>query len=349
MDAGVVFLRPQVSRAAAVASSRHAGVLAFHRRFPGYAPTPVIEMPVLAAGLGVGRVLVKDESQRMGLTAFKILGASWAIARVLARRFGLPGELDFGLLAPAARDVTFTTATDGNHGRAVARVAAVLGAAADVFVPDGLDAGAIDLIEAEGAVIHPVAGDYDQAVRCAAMHADDAGAELVQDTAWPGYEQVPGWIAEGYSTLLGELDEHVDPDLVVVPAGVGSLAQAVVTHYRGRAHVVSAEPDTADCVHRSLLAGRPVTVTTGRTAMAGLNCGTVSSLAWPILRDGLSGAVTVTDEQAAAAAVDLAALGVSSGPCGAAALAAARCLPLEALALDHGSTVVLLSTEGARP
>ncbi|SDH56924.1 diaminopropionate ammonia-lyase [Nonomuraea jiangxiensis] len=323
----------------------------FHAGLPGYAPTPLTELPELATELGVGRLLVKDESSRLGLPAFKILGASWAVALLLADRFGLAGPLDLERLRTAAarEPVVLVTATDGNHGRALARMARLVGAHAVVFVPDVLEHRTVDLIAGEGAEIEWVDGDYDEAVRRAAKYADRTGAELVQDTAWDGYERVPAWIVDGYRTLLAEIDERVTPDLVVVPAGVGSLAQAVVTHYRGRAHVVTAEPDSADCVRRSLLAGRPVRIRTGVTSMAGLNCGTPSSAAWPYLLAGLSGAVAVGEEQDAAAVADLARLGVAAGPCGAAALAGARLLPLDRLGLDHTATVVLICTDGAQP
>lgn len=323
------------------------GARDLHRSLPGYAPTPLVDLPALAAELGVGQVLVKDESSRLGLPAFKALGASWASRQVLER-------------SPGAELVT---ATDGNHGRAVARMAARLGTTSTIFVPAVMPESTAALIAGEGAEVVRVDGDYDEAVRAAAAHADAPGRELVQDTAWAGYEQVPQWIVDGYATLLEEVDEALgrQPDLVVVPVGVGSLAQAVVAHYRlptgdtvVAAHgtrVMSVEPDTAACVVTSLLAGEPRSVPTGDTVMAGLNCGTVSSLAWPVLRDGLSAAVTVTDEQALRASDDLRALGVTSGPCGAATLAAVRAALGDRdrrrdLDLDDEAVVVLLSTEG---
>jgi diaminopropionate ammonia-lyase len=364
-DAEGMFMRAERRDGAATGTApgaaREAEVRAFHARLPGYSATPLTGLPALAAELGVGRVLVKDESSRIGLPAFKILGASWAVARLIARRTARGGRPRRGGAGPgwgldelrsalATAPVTLTAATDGNHGRAVARMAALLGTRADIFVPDLIGRPAADLIAAEGATVTRVGGGYDEAVRRAARHAAGTGAELVQDTAWDGYVQVPGWIVEGYRTLLAEIDDHLEPDLVVVPAGVGSLAQAVVMHYRGRrTRVVTVEPGTADCVRRSLLAGRRVTVRTGVTAMEGLNCGTPSALAWPHLRDGLSGAVAVSDAQAAAAAADLARNGVRAGPCGAATLAGLRQVPIEALGLGRDPAVVLLSTEGARP
>ncbi len=372
----------------------------FHRSLPGYAATRLVPLPALARSLGVSRVYAKDESNRLGLPAFKALGASWAIHRALRER---------ALTGPDG-PVTVATATDGNHGRAVARFARQLGHRAAVFVPDGVHPAAVQAIRDEGADVTHVPGDYDAAVRAAAS----ADALLLQDMAWDGYEQVPGWIVEGYSTLFAELDEQLDarPDLLVVPAGVGSLLQAALTHYRaapalggtadafgdtaaasgdtaaafggpagplggtagalggtagalggtagalggtagafGGTAVVSVEPSSAACVLASVAAGHPVTVTTGVTSMAGLNCGTVSSLAWPLISHGLDAAVAVPEAAAAAAVAELAAHGVDAGPCGAATLAALHAANHDpelraTLALTPASTVVLLITEG---
>ncbi|WP_244217114.1 diaminopropionate ammonia-lyase [Streptomyces carpinensis] len=329
----------------------------FHRALAEYSPTPLTELPLVAARLGVGRVFVKDESCRLGLPAFKALGASWAIHRALAERTANGEEQG---------PVTLVTATDGNHGRAVARVARRLGQHAHVFVPQGVHAHAVDAIAAEQAKVTEVPGSYDEAVRLAAEEAAALDAVLVQDTAWPGYERIPGWIVEGYSTLCAEIDEQLaaegvaeGPDLVSIPVGVGSLAQAVVTHYRSRPSghapaLLSVEPEAAACVLESLTVGEPVSVTTGETTMAGLNCGTPSSIAWPHLHRGLDAAVAVREADSARAAGDLAALGVSSGPCGAAALAGVRAALTgagaderrTALGLGPSSVVVLLSTEG---
>jgi diaminopropionate ammonia-lyase len=304
------------------------GVQEFHGTLPGYAPTPLVPMPALAASLGVGQVLVKDESARLGLPAFKVLGASYAIHRALT-----PSAL--GLV----------TATDGNHGRAVAWMARHVGVPARVYVPRAAATSA-PAIAAEGADVRVVPVGYDEAVRLAAK---DTEYLLVQDTAWPGYSEIPGWIVDGYSTLLREIT--VTPDLVVIPMGVGSLAQAVITHYRSgpaRPALLGVEPVTAAGVSASLRAGRRTEVSTSDTVMAGLNCGLTSSSAWPYLRDGLDAAITVTDFQALAA---MASIGVPAGPCGAATLAAARLTLTDparraSLGIGEDSTVVLLSTEG---
>jgi diaminopropionate ammonia-lyase len=317
-------------------------------------------------------VLVKDESSRLGLPSFKALGASWAVHQLLVSDAGEAWPGPHGLpglrrLAAARPGLVLVTATDGNHGRAVARMARLVGAAARVVVPAVVTGQAAAAIAAEGAEVVTVPGAYDEAVTAAARWVRGRpGAVLVQDTAWPGYEQVPSWIAEGYSTLFAELDDqlrgHSAPALVVVPVGVGSLAQAAIAHYRGSGRgtgtaLLAVEPDTAACALASLCAGRPVTVRTGHTVMAGLNCGTVSALAWPYLAGGLDAAVAVPDQQAERAMAELAAAGISSGPSGAASLAGARAAvtgPGSAerragLGLAPADTVVLLSTEAGPP
>jgi diaminopropionate ammonia-lyase family len=343
----------------------------FHSRLPGFEPTQLVDLPSLASELGVARVLVKDESSRLGLPAFKILGASWACARVVATHTGA-ASLDLESLRGAATGsgLRLVTATDGNHGRAVARMARLLGLEATVFVPSVLSAAAEQAIAGEGADVVRIDGDYDEAVRTAASYCDEGpgiGAghtrRLVQDTAWPGNEVVPAWIVEGYDTLLSEIDAELgrQPDLVVVPVGVGSLAQAVVEHYRrpgsGAPSVLSVEPSSAACLLTSLQAGRPVTVETAATNMTGLNCGTVSSTAWPVLKSGCDAAICVDDADAARAVGELAALGVSSGPSGAATLAGVRAALAGPdaerrradLGVDESAVVVLISTEGREP
>lgn len=337
--------------------------LNFHRRLSGYEPTALTPLPELARELGVAAVFAKDESTRLGMPAFKALGASWAVHRALET-------------AQANTDAEVVTATDGNHGRAVARFAREAGHPARIFVPaGGIHPSAVAAIRGESAEVVEVDADYDHSVAAAADYAAANGGVLVQDTAWEGYEEVPGWIVEGYSTLFREIDVqlneagHRAPDLITVPTGVGSLLQAALAHYRRASAgdtvssaagdddtaVVSVETEAAACMGPSLDAGHPVTVETGKTIMSGLNCGTPSSLAWPLVRDGLDAAVTVTDDAAIDAAHRLAELGVAAGPCGAASLAGVREALTGAdaesrrrhLGVDADSVIVLTITEGS--
>jgi diaminopropionate ammonia-lyase len=335
----------------------------FHASMPGYRRTPLVELPDLAAELGVGALLVKDESDRLGLPAFKILGASWAVNCALSQRSGFDAPAKSLIeLRERSAPVTLVTATDGNHGRAVARMAALLGLAARIYVPGGTAEKTVEAITSEGARVVRTDLLYDDVVWAAASstagHPDDL---LIQDTAWEGYEGIPRWIVDGYGTLFSEIAAQLGDravHLVAVPTGVGSLLQATLQHYRAPAlevkpAVLAVEPVTAACVTASLAAGRRVRVDTSEpTIMAGLNCGSVSTIAWPAVRDGLDACVAVTDDQAMAAAHRLNELGVPAGPCGGASLAGVREALRDAnhradLTITADSVLVLISTEGA--
>ncbi|WP_349828915.1 pyridoxal-phosphate dependent enzyme [Brevibacterium litoralis] len=348
----------------------------FHRSMPGYAPTPLHRVPALADRWGVARVLIKDESDRLGLPAFKILGASWATAHVLAAHAGTPVPSTFEALRDLAATLrgegasTLVTATDGNHGRALARMAHLLGLRSRVYLAGDLPVGVAEAIAGEGAEVIDTGAVYDEAVRAAADSCTSDTDLLVQDMSWEGYREPPARIVEGYSTLFAECEDQMvrvpfvadggsalgGRDLVVVPAGVGCLLQAGLQHLRaaeraGLPRVLAVEPVAAACVTASVATGESVTVVTDvPTAMAGLNCGTVAGDALPVILAGLDAGVGVTDAEAAAAAATLRAAGVPAGPCGAATAAGveavlARPDGREVLGLGPDSTVVLVSTE----
>lgn len=333
----------------------------FHRSLPDYNQTPLHPLPSLAQELGVKQILLKDESTRFALPAFKITGASWAIHRALAQKLSLPPTVSLHTLSAAAttQNLTLIACTEGNWGRAVARMATHLGLASTIFVPARMSAATQSLIRSEGAQVIPLPYDYDACVR----HAEREAARhptslLVMDTAWPGYVQIPMWVVEGYATILRETEAQIRAlegavaSHVFAPVGVGSWAQAVVEHYKSlpegsRARVVAVEPERAACLKTALEAGEIRSVETGECIMAGMNCGTVSLTAWPSLRDGADAVVTVTERQAHEAVVDLQRLGISPGPCGASTLAALRKM-VGTLGLGKDSVVVLFSTEGGR-
>lgn len=335
-----------------------------HRRLPGYEPTPLRDEQALADQDGVARVLVKDEAWRLGLPAFKMLGASWACYRSLVERLGTDPEPwstveELATALEPLGHITLATATDGNHGRAVARMARLVGADARIWVPGNTVASRIEAIESEGASVTVVPGNYDEAVRAAAAAADERTL-VVSDTSWEGYEAVPAWVIEGYSTIFREVDRQVaaaglpHPDVVVTPIGVGALAASVVTHYRRPdappTTIVGVEPTQAACLLESIRAGQLVTLPGAQDSiMAGLNCGTGSPVAWPRVSRGIDWFVAVDDDGARRAMRRLAGVGIVSGESGAAALAG-----LTQLRADTGpevvgpaSTVLVLSTEGA--
>lgn len=341
---------------------------ALHRRLPGYAPTPLVDAAPIAAQLGLGHVWVKDESSRLGLPAFKVLGATWATYRLVIERLGR--EPAWSSLAELRQEVAalgpleLVTATDGNHGRAVARAARLLGLGARIVLPRGSAPARLEAIASEGATVAVVDGDYDDAVTLAAAQAGPRSI-VVSDTSWPGYTAIPTWVAEGYRTLFEEVDEQLATagapplDAVLVQTGVGALAVAAVHHHRtdddgrGGPLLVVVEPDTADCVAASARAGHPVRVPGPHPSiMAGLNCGTVSQVAWPVLAAGIDAFVTVDDQQAADAMRALAAIGVVAGETGASGVAGLGQLvadggPGTGGPLRAGASVLVLNTEGA--
>src|SRR5215211_3261106 len=353
--------------------------LRFHRRLPGYEETPLVDAPGLADALGVGKVLVKDESNRLGLPAFKILGASWAVYRALEER--LP-EGTFGdwetveelkeRLEPL-RPLNLVAATDGNHGRAVARVARLLGLGAKIFVPEDMVGARREAIAGEGAEVVVVGGTYDEAVERSAAEEGERGL-VVSDMSWPGYERIPSWVIEGYSTMLWEIDDELEkrgearPDLVVVQIGVGAFAAAVTRHFRGpqsprHPKVLGVEPANAACVLRSVAEDRIVSVPGPLDSiMVGLNCGRPSLVAWPIVSKGTDVLVAVDDEPSREAMCLMAASDIVSGETGAAGLGGLLELlrvgspgqqqeQLEearrALGLNHESRILLFNCEGA--
>jgi diaminopropionate ammonia-lyase len=344
------------------------GVFEFHQKLPFYTATRLVDAPVSAARLGVRHVWVKDESSRLGLPAYKILGASWATYRELETRFGpfQPwSNLDEFREQLTNIDVTLVAATDGNHGRAVARMAKWLGLKAHILVPYDMVHVRREAIKEEGAQIEIVNGTYDDAVDKSARMAGDK-CLVISDTAWEGYERVPSWVVEGYGTIFREVDEQLrtlgadQPHLVAVQMGVGSLASSVVRYYRSSnhtTHVLGVEPSHAACVLRSLEADELKEVPGPHTSiMAGLNCGKTSPLAWPFLRKGLSGSVAVDDSFAEEAMRLLAQDGVVSGESGAAGLAGLLAVlangneldqTRQAFGIDHNSSLLIISTEGA--
>lgn len=363
------FLQPEVDRALVPAPAPD--VRAWHRSLPGYAPTPLVRLPALARELGVREILLKDESSRFGLGAFKVLGASYAIYRLLQRELGV--GTDLGELQKAmktAKPRTFATATDGNHGRAVAWTARALGQRAVIFVPENTVPARIDAIRAEKAECVVVRGTYDDTVRRAAEESAKNGWQVISDTAYEGYMEIPGWIMAGYETIFLEAQEQMaalgagEPSAVLLQAGVGGLAYAGTSYFVRRSGarrpaLISVEPTDADCLLESILSpDGSIRVAKGKqgSIMAGLNCGTPSLLAWPLLRAGMHFFLAVDDSFAEDAMRRLAKgePRIVSGESGAAGLAGLLALSKEPslaafrakLGVGADATVLLVSTEG---
>ena len=275
---------------------------AFHASFPEYSVTPLADLSGLAKELGLGGVYVKDESYRFGLNAFKVLGGSFAIGSYLAGRLGVDiGQLPYDRMTGKETreklgDITFVTATDGNHGRGVAWTANRLGQKSVVYMPKGSALERLENIRALGSDASITELNYDDAVRLANQGAEKSGWVMVQDTAWEGYEDIPRWIMQGYTTLALEAAEQLrqlsveKPTHIFLQAGVGAMSGGITGFLRdcyGDEPVITiVEPNKADCIYRSARAGERYCVTGEmQTIMAGLACGEPCTIGWDILRD----------------------------------------------------------------
>ena len=351
--------------------------LAFHSSFPEYKETPLVSLDDLASHLGVRSIHVKDESFRFGLNAFKVLGGSYSIGSYIAEILGedisaLPYER---MVSDEVReklgDLTFVTATDGNHGRGVAWTANRLGQKSVVFMPKGSAAERLENIQALGADASITDMNYDDAVRHANSCAEKYGWIMVQDTAWEGYEDIPRWIMQGYTTIALETVKQLKgekPTHIFLQAGVGAFAGAVTGFFADlygddeRPVITIVEPNKADCIYRSAWAGdgKPHFVTGDMdTIMAGLACGEPCTIGWEILRDHADNYISMPDHVAAEGMRILGnSLGsdsrIISGESGAAGFGfAAELLTNPALGkmkdnigLDSDSKILCISTEG---
>ena len=350
-------------------------VQSFHASFPVYKETPLVELKHTAKSMGLGNIYIKDESYRFCLNAFKVLGGSYAIGNYLAKRLGksiteMPYEkLVSGEIKRELGDITFVTATDGNHGRGVAWTAKQLQQKSVVYMPKGSAEERLMNIRAEGADASITDLNYDEAVRLANSQAEQKGWVMVQDTAWEGYEDIPGWIMQGYGTMGYEAYMQLPekPTHIFLQAGVGSMAGAVAgffaSVYGGERPIITiVEPNKADCIYKTAEAadGKLHFVTGDMdTIMAGLACGEPCSIGWNVLRDYADNFISCPDY---AAAQGMRVLGnpeagdtkVVSGESGASAFGCIAEIMRDKtlvelknkLKLDENSKVLFFSTEG---
>lgn len=354
---------------------------AYHKSFKEYQLTPLVPLPKLAEYLGIRKLFVKDESSRFGLNAFKVLGASYAIGRYLAEKLGKDiSEISYEKLCSdevrkKLGNITFSTATDGNHGRAVAWAAQQLKQKAVVYMPKGSDPVRLKNIQAHGAKVSITDLNYDDTVRLSEKKAEEHGWVIIQDTAWPGYEDIPTWIMQGYATLAVEALEQLQeqgaspPTHVFLQAGVGSFAGGVLGFLasslgENMPMTTIVEPEKANCIYKSAQIGdgKAHTVTGDLdTLMAGLACGEPNTISWELLRDYASAYVSCPDYLAATGMRVLATPlkgddVVISGESGAVTMGLLHLL-MEAktgnaaglrkqLGLNKDSIVLLVSTEG---
>ncbi len=263
---------------------------AFFAARPGLTPTPARALPALARNLGLADLSAKDESGRFGLNAFKLLGARFAIETLLAG-----GQL--------RRGATVVCASEGNHGRAVARAAREAGGVARVYMAHDAAPARADAIRNEGAEVIKVDGSYDDAVRILQTDAAAHGWTIVSDTAWPGYERIPFLIMLGYTHMLDEVQEFrvqgSEFTHVFVQGGVGGLLCAIASwcaFHQPRCKVIGVEPTQAACLQASARAGHPVAVEGPlSTTLAGLRNREVSPPAFASLLPNVDAFMAIDD------------------------------------------------------
>ena len=348
-------------------------IRAYHESYPEYSPTPLVSLSQLARHLGAQAIWIKDESKRFGLNAFKVLGGSHAIGRCIAQKLGMDfADLSCEFLTSARTreklaGTTFITATDGNHGRGVAWTANRLGLNSVVYMPRGTVAERLENIRRLGAQADVTDCNYDDTVRICARLAEENGWTLVQDTSWPGYEQIPLWIMQGYTTIGLEIAQQLGeerPTHIFLQAGVGAMAGAMAGFFASLwpedpPVITVAEPHNANCFYRTASAndGRLHAVSGDlETIMAGLACGECCPPAWEMLKATAENYISMPDW---VAADGMRILGnplpgdekIISGESGASApglaFAALQDEDLRArLGLDEHSRILCISTEG---
>ena len=350
----------------------------FHDGIPGFEMSPLKSLRKMAKYIGIDGLWVKDESCRLNLNSFKVLGGSYAIYRFIKERLKLSGEFTYeemisGKIKLLTGEITFATATDGNHGRGVAWAANKLGHKSVIYVHKNTSIARIEAIRSYGATVKVIDGNYDDAVEQISKDAEKNGWEIISDTSWPGYEKIPTWIMRGYTTIVSEIQEQFSaqgvlyPTHVFVQAGVGALAASVIGHYhallKDKAPIsVIVEPDKAACLYNSMKIGdgKPHNFPGELdTIMAGLACGDPSPIAWKVLTESADVFISVPDYIAAEGmrmyAVPLKGDPfVVSGESGAVTLATLKHIMFnselkelkEKLKLDKNSKVLLINSEG---
>lgn len=286
----------------------------FHRTYGQFEETPLRKLDALARNVGVNQIFVKDESYRFGLNAFKVLGGVYALGQYVAKLLEKDiEELSFEeLKLPEVKkqlgDLIFISTTDGNHGRGVAWAARELGFKARIYMPQGSAEERLQNIKNEGAYAEITNMNYDDTVRYTSQLAAENGWIIVQDTMWEGYEEIPLWIMQGYTTLMKEVVNQLEeaPTHVFLQAGVGSFASAMVAflqqYYEQDITYVLVEPHAANCYYESFKKGTEQSVNVGgamHTIMAGLACGEPSPVAWDILKTYTQVSISCEEEVAA--------------------------------------------------
>lgn len=355
-----------------------ANVLNFQKTHKQYAETPLVSLNHLSKHLNLASIQVKDESKRFGLNAFKVMGGIYAIGKYIADKLGRNietisfEELQSEEVKEQIGNITFISATDGNHGRGVAWAARELGQKSIIYMPKGSSESRLEAIRNEGAESKITNVNYDETIRICASLADENGYVMVQDTAWEGYEEIPLWIMQGYASIAMEITEELEklqekpPTHIFLQAGVGSFAASIAAYflqYYGvqNIKIIIIEPDLADCYYRSFANnGGNIEAVTGdmNSIMAGLCCGEPNIRSFKMLKQYAHSFYSCPDS---VAALGMRVLGnpispdekIISGESGAIPLGllyylrkAGESEDVDEIGLNENSRVLFINTEG---
>jgi diaminopropionate ammonia-lyase len=333
----------------------------------GYKPTSLRDLADIAKAAGIGSLFYKDESTRFGLGSFKALGGAYAVLKylsdTLSEKLGRPvsiAEIRSGGLAKQAEQITVATATDGNHGRSVAWGAQMAGCKCRIYIHREVSKGRESAMAAFGANVIRIDGDYDESVRLAAKEATENKWQVISDTSYDGYLDVPRYVMAGYTVMVSEILKQMPepPTHVIIQAGVGGLAAAICASFwaelgENRPHIIVTESKHAACIIESMRYQKPShVIVKEETIMAGLSCGEISLIAWEILSRGVSAVTTLPDDAVAPAMRIMAANGIEAGECAVPGIITLLAVSKDAqmiksLSLDENSRVLVFGCEGA--
>jgi len=333
----------------------HRPVMTLLGRCPAYKSTSMGEAEDLASSAGIEKLWVKNEAERMGLGSFKALGGSYAILQMLAASAGMSDndiDIDDPVFKQAASEITFVCATAGNHGLSVAAAASVFGARAEVYLADSVPESFAERLRAKGATVVRRGAVYADSLDGALAASEQPGYQLIADTSWPGYIEIPRLIYQGYTALAEECRNDFTemaqwPSHVFLQAGVRGMAAAVAAHIRQwwpqQPEIIIVEPDAAPCLGRSIAAGKMLEVDGPVSNMGRLDCKEPSLLTFESLKHTADRFIEITDAEADGSTELLASAGFPSTPSGTAGFAALLKLRAQNALPDNARCLVIVS------
>lgn len=327
---------------------------------PAYQATPLIE---INSPMGA-KLLIKDETNRFSLGAFKALGGIYAIAIFLLEEWQRqrgnslqPDRLFEQELQTWSEQFIFVCASAGNHGMAVAKGAQLFNARSRIYLSETVPESFAEKLRALNAEVIRSGATYEDSMSAASdyCHQGDEMRILLADSSWPGYTAMPILVMEGYTVMAEEMRREFVagnnwPSHVLLQAGVGGLAAAIAYHIRKswevQPEIIVVEPDAAPCLKESMKRGELTTVEGPVSAMGRLDCKEASMLAFDILRQYGDQFVCVSDNDALVTVDFLKSQTIVTTESGAAGVASILSPITSGLALPEDAVCLAIVSEG---